>query len=79
MPTQVIPPRRFELLQTCVVQTPDFRFSRPLVGLETFAKGELIATDGAHRIVAPCDQCTVFMPTREPIVGREGVYLTRPV
>lgn len=72
-------PRRFELLQTRVVQTPDFAFTRPVVGFETFAEGELIATDGPHRIVAPCDQCTVFMPTREPMVGREGVYLTRPL
>jgi len=72
-------PRRFELLQTHVVGNADFRFSRPLVGFETFAHGELIATDGDQTIHAPCDDCTVFMPTREPIVGREGVYLTRPL
>ncbi len=72
--------RRFELLQTCLVRTPQFRFTRPLVGLETFAEGELIATDGAAgEIRAPCDDCTVMMPTREPIVGREAVYLTRPL
>ena len=72
--------RRFELLQTCMVRTPAFRFTRPLVGLETFAPGELIATDGeAGEIRAPCDDCTVMMPTREPIVGREAVYLTRPL
>ncbi|GAA4419689.1 succinylglutamate desuccinylase/aspartoacylase domain-containing protein [Acidovorax lacteus] len=70
---------RYALLETFVVQTPDFAFVRPLVGFETFARGELIATDGPHRIVSPCDGCTVFMPTREPIVGREGVYLTRPL
>lgn len=73
------PQQRFELLQTHVVRTTDFHFTRPLVGLETFAEGELIATDGPHTIVAPCDDCTVFMPTREPIVGREAVYLTRPM
>ena len=73
------PPRRFELLQTCLVQTAEFQFSRPLMGFETFAQGEVIATDGPHRIVAPCDQCTVFMPIRLPIVGREAVYLTRPL
>jgi hypothetical protein len=57
-----------------------FRFARPLVGFETFVRGELIATDGDERqIVAPCDGCTIFMPTRAPIVGREAVYLTRPV
>lgn len=72
-------PRRFELLQTHVVRTTDFRFVRPLTGLETFAEGELIANDGPHDIVSPCDDCTVFMPTREPIVGREAVYLTRPL
>ena len=72
-------PRRFELLQTCLVQTSEFRFTRPLIGFETFAQGAVIATDGSHNIVAPCDQCTVFMPIREPIVGREAVYLTRPL
>jgi predicted deacylase len=73
------PRRRFELLRTHVIQQPDFRFTRPLVGFEVFAKGELIATDGSDEIRAPCDECTVFMPTRAPIVGREGVYLTRPL
>lgn len=73
----VAPQRRFELLQTHMVHTPEFRFERPLVGFETFAEGELIATDGERRIVSPCDGCTIFMPTREPIVGREAVYLTR--
>ena len=72
-------PRRFELLSTPVVKTAGLRFARPLVGLETFAKGELVATDGADEIRAPCDDCTVFMPTRLPIPGREAVYLTRPL
>lgn len=72
-------PRRFELLRTHVVGHAGFAFVRPVKGFETFAEGELIAMDGDHAIVAPCDDCTVFMPTREPIVGREGVYLTRPL
>lgn len=72
-------PRRYELLETCMVRTPDFRFIRPLIGFEVFAKGDLIATDGAQEIRALCDDCTVLMPTREPIVGREAVYLTRPM
>ncbi|GKT24879.1 succinylglutamate desuccinylase/aspartoacylase family protein [Acidovorax sp. SUPP3334] len=73
------PQRRYELLQTCMVKTPEFRFTRPLVGFEVFADGELIATDGEDEIRALCDGCTVMMPTRAPIVGREAVYLTRPV
>ncbi|MCY7314833.1 MAG: succinylglutamate desuccinylase/aspartoacylase family protein [Rubrivivax sp.] len=71
--------QRLQLLQTCLVQTPGFRFVRPLIGFETFAQGELIAADGAHAIHAPCDDCTVLMPTREPIVGREAVYLAQPL
>ncbi len=73
------PPRRFELLATPVIKTESFAFVRPLAGLETFAKGELIANDGPDEIRAPCDDCTVFMPARSPIVGREAVYLTRPL
>jgi len=71
--------QRYELLLTCVVKTPSFRFTRPLVGFETFARGELIATDGDEELRAPCDDCTVLMPTREPVVGREGVYLSQPL
>lgn len=73
------PQRRYELLETCMVRSEDFCFTRPVEGFETFAKGELIATDGEHEIRALCDDCTVFMPTRAPIVGREAVYLTRPI
>ena len=68
--------RRFLLLQTYVIRTPEFRFTRPVKGFETFAGGELIATDGAHEIRAPED-CTILMPAREAIVGREGVYIAR--
>ncbi len=71
--------RRFELLATPMIKTESFRFVRPLAGLETFAQGELIATDGAEEIRSPCDDCTVFMPARAVIVGREAVYLTRPL
>ncbi|HZY18774.1 MAG TPA: succinylglutamate desuccinylase/aspartoacylase family protein [Ramlibacter sp.] len=70
------PQRRYELLQTYVIRTPEFRFTRPLVGFETFAAGELVATDGDAALHAPED-CTVLMPARVPIPGREGFYLAR--
>ena len=73
------PQRRFELLRTCMIKTPEFRFTRPVKGFEVFAKGELIATDGAEEIRALCDDCTILMPARAAIVGREAVYLTRPL
>ena len=78
-PPAAAPQRSFELLQTYVIQTPEFRFTKPVIGFETYAMGELIATDGDHEIRALCDDCTIFMPARTAIVGREGVYLTRPV
>lgn len=73
------PQRRFELLQTLLVKTPEFAFTRPVIGFESYAKGELIATDGVDEIRAPCEDCTILMPTRTPVVGREAVYLTRPM
>lgn len=73
------PQRRYELLETCMVRTPEFRFARPVQGFEVFALGELIATDGPYEIRALCEDCTILMPTREPVVGREAVYLTRPL
>ncbi len=73
------PQHRFQLLETRMVKTAGFHFVRPLLGFEVFAKGELIATDGAEEIRAPCDDCTILMPARAPIVGREAVYLARPI
>ena len=49
------------------------------MGFEVFAQGELIAINGDEEIRALCDDCTILMPTREPIVGREAVYLAKPI
>jgi predicted deacylase len=73
------PARRFELLSTPVIKTGNVKFARPVVGLESFSKGELIVTDGDEEVRAPCDACTIFMPARVHIPGRELVYLTRPL
>lgn len=73
------PQRRFELLETHVIKTPQFRFARPVVGFEVFAKGELVYTDGTEEVRAPVDDCTIFMPSRDAVVGKEAVYLTRPL
>jgi predicted deacylase len=71
--------RRYELLNTPVIKSEQFEFTRPVVGGEQFSKGELIATDGTDEIRAPCDGCTIFMPARAAIPGREAVYLTREI
>jgi predicted deacylase len=73
------PQRRFELLETHVIKSPDFRFIGPVIGFEVFARGELIAVNGDEEIRAPVDGCTIFMPSHTVVVGKEAVYLTRPM
>ena len=70
------PARRYMLLEVHMVKSTDLRFTRPVLGFEVFQKGELIAINGGEEIRSPCDDCTIFMPTRMPVVGREAVYLT---
>ena len=72
------PPRRYELLGAVLIRSEAWRFARPVVGFENFESEELIAVDGELEIRAPEGGCTILMPTRKPVVGREGVYLTRP-
>lgn len=72
-----LPQQRYELVRTVVIQSDDWRFARPVVGFETFEGGELIATDGTAEVRAPEGGCTILMPTRRPLAGREGVYLAR--
>lgn len=73
------PAQPFRLLEVHMVKSEDFAFVRPVIGFEVFNKGELIAINAGEEIRSPCDNCTIFMPTRMPIVGREGVYLTEPM
>lgn len=77
-PARRAPARRYELLRAVVIRSEAWRFARPVVGFESFETEELIAIDGELEIRAPEGGCTIFMPTRKPVVGREGVYLTRP-
>jgi predicted deacylase len=73
------PAQPFRLLEVHMVKSEDFAFVRPVIGFEVFNKGELIAINAGEEIRSPCDHCTIFMPTRMPTVGREGVYLTEPM
>jgi hypothetical protein len=79
VPGQAEKPQRFELLRTCMVQAEDFGFTRPVLGFERFETGELIGSDSTQEIRAPEGGCTILMPTRQPIVGREAVYLARSI
>ena len=79
VPRVPVAARRFRLLEVHMVTSDDFAFVRPVLGFETFDQGELIAVQAGREIRSPCDGCTIFMPTRAPVIGREGVYLTVPV
>jgi predicted deacylase len=75
-----VAPQRYELITTHVIKTPNFRWLRPLVGMEVFAQNELMGYDGDFEIRSPCDGCTIFMPlgfNRTAVPGREGGYLTK--
>lgn len=78
-PAARVPQQRYELVRTVVVQSEHWHFARPVVGFEAFEPDELIATDGDTEIRAPGGGCTILMPTRRPVPGREGVYLARPL
>ena len=53
-------------------ETDAFRWAGEFRGHETFARGELIATDGARRIEAPWDDC-VLITVAENVGRGEGI------
>lgn len=60
-----------------VAKNEDFRFSQPFIGFEELPGGMLIATDGEEEIRAPADGCTLIMPARRIVKGRDAVSLAR--
>jgi predicted deacylase len=81
-PTTMEKPQRYELVSTHVIRTPNLRWTRPLQGMEVFAKDEIIGYDGEFEVRSPCDGCTIFMPLaayRAAVPGREGAYFTQVI
>jgi predicted deacylase len=70
-------PMRFEVTDVLVAKSEHFRFAQPFTGFEEVAAGSLIATDGDEEIRAPAGGCTIIMPARKPVVGRDVVSLAR--
>jgi succinylglutamate desuccinylase len=68
---------RYEVTDVLVAKSEDFRFAEPFTGFEEVAGGALIATDGGEEIRAPAGGCTIIMPARKPVVGRDVVSLAR--
>ncbi|HEX6957393.1 MAG TPA: succinylglutamate desuccinylase/aspartoacylase family protein [Ferrovibrio sp.] len=72
-------PQRYEVMDVLVAKTDQFRFAAPFVGFEELAGGALIAVDGDEEIRAPKGGCTLIMPARRILKGRDVVSLARPL
>jgi succinylglutamate desuccinylase len=70
-------PMVYEITDVLVAKTEQFRFAAPLVGFEDLPGGTLIATDGPEEIRAPAAGCTVIMPARRIVKGRDVVSIAR--
>lgn len=70
-------PKRYEVTDVLVAKTDHFTFAAPFVGFEDLPGGTLIATDGDEEIRAPAEGCTLIMPARRIIKGRDVVSFAR--
>lgn len=70
-------PKRYEVTDVLVAKTDQFRFTAPFVGFEELPGGALIAMDGSEEIRAPAQGCTLIMPARRPVKGRDVLSLAQ--
>ena len=72
--------RVVEVTQAVTVDTDDFRFAAPYVGMEVIARaGTVIGHDGARAVVTPYDNCVLIMPSMHLRKGETAVRLGRIV
>ncbi|WP_341894602.1 succinylglutamate desuccinylase/aspartoacylase family protein [Ferrovibrio terrae] len=71
------PAKRYEVTDVKVAKTDQFRFAANFIGFEDLPGGALIATDGDEELRAPAEGCTIVMPARRIVKGRDVVSLAR--
>ena len=71
------PAKRYEVTDVKVAKTDHFRFAANFIGFEELSAGTLIATDGDEELRAPAGGCTIVMPSRRILKGRDVVSLAR--
>lgn len=76
-PAETGEPKRYEIMEILVAKSERFRFAAPFIGFEDLPGGTLIATDGDEEIRAPAQGCTLIMPARRIIKGRDVVSLAQ--
>ena len=67
-----------EVTEIVTIRTEEFRFLRPVAGLDVVASaGTLLAQDGDTEVRTPYDNCVLIMPTRRPRKGETAVRIGR--
>ncbi len=70
--------RFIEVTGPYTIKSPEFRFTRRLIGLEVIEKkGTVIGTDGDDNVRTPYDNCVMIMPTRRMQPGQTAVRFGR--
>jgi succinylglutamate desuccinylase len=70
-------PKRYEVTDAMVAKSDHFRFASEFIGFEELPAGTLIATDDDEELRAPAGGCTLVMPARRIVKGRDAVLLAR--
>lgn len=72
--------RMLDITHGLLAQTDQFRWIRPLQGLEEIEKaGTVVGIDGTVELTTPYDHCFLVMPARLPAKGKRLVRLAREV
>ena len=77
-PTAPAPQKVIAITDAVTVQSEQFAFVEPFVGMEVLpAAGTLLARDGERELRTPYDHCVLIMPSRRLDVGSTAVRLGR--
>ena len=72
--------RVVEVTQAVTIESDDFRFAAPYVGMEVITRaGTVIGHDGAREVATPYDNCVLIMPSMRLRKGETAVRLGRIV
>ncbi len=72
--------RLIEVTQAVTIDSDEFRFAAPYVGMEVIARaGSVIGHDGGREVLTPYDDCVLIMPSKRLRKGETAVRLGRIV
>lgn len=72
--------RVVEVTEAVAIESENFRFTAPYVGMELIARqGTVIGNDGGRPVATPYDNCVLIMPSMHLRKGETAVRLGRIV